>query len=239
MANLLTIIINRLLSSSPIDFLINILNFSITMSDKFQNQYRIPSARASWWNYSQNGLYFITICTANREPILGKIVNTEMVLSSIGVIVKEEWEKSFLIRRELFCDVYVIMPNHIHAILRIDNNDKTNDGDVANDDDNANVGNGANLETHGRASLPTNEQSSFKNNCGVAVRIPKSISSFVAGFKSSATKQISLYRKMPKTPVWQTRFHDHIIRDAESYNRICQYIENNLANWIVDSLFKE
>jgi putative transposase len=251
------------------------------MSDKFQNQYRIPSTRASWWDYSQDGLYFITLCTANREPIFGKIENKQMALSPIGAIVKEEWEKSFSIRSELFCDIYVIMPNHIHAILRIDNN-KTNDGDdtidcndtnVGNDDDanvgnnsnnddNPNVCNNANVETHGRASLhvraiqplqqqpsgqePSQQQpsnSSFNQlptiNNGVAVRVPKSISSFVAGFKSSATKQINEYRQTPKIHVWQTRFHDHIIRDEESYHRIYNYIKNNPAKWNEDSLFKE
>jgi REP element-mobilizing transposase RayT len=268
------------------------------MSDKFQNQYRIPSARASWWDYSQDGLYFITLCTANREPILGKIENKQMALSTTGEIVKEEWEKSFAIRRELFCDIYVIMPNHIHAILRIDNN-KTNDGDDTidcidtnngnvgndgndtnvgnnandNDNDNANAGNNAMVETHGRASLhraslhgrtvqhgraiqpsqqqqsqqqSSNEQPSNSSfiqsptiNHGVAERVPKSISSFVAGFKSSATKQINEYRQTPKIAVWQTRFHDHIIRDEESYHRIWHYIKNNPAKWNEDSLFKE
>jgi len=235
------------------------------MSDKFQNRYRIPSARATWWDYSQNGLYLITLCTANRETIFGKIETKQMTLSPIGAIVKEEWEKSFSIRSELFCDVSVIMPNHIHAILRIDNN-KTNGGDDTIDcndtnvgnDDNANAGNNSMVETHGRASLhdrafqygraflrsqqqpsQSSFNQSFKTNHGVAVRVPKSISSFVAGFKSSATKQINQYRQMPKTPVWQTRFHDHIIRDEESYHQICNYIENNPAKWNEDSLFKE
>jgi putative transposase len=49
--------------------------------EKFRNKYRIASARAQWWDYGRNGLYFITICTANREHYFGKIVNGKMILS--------------------------------------------------------------------------------------------------------------------------------------------------------------
>ena len=69
------------------------------------------------WDYSGNGLYFITFVTQHRICILGKIVNGKTVLSDFGEIIKTEWNKSFEIRNELFCDEYIIMPNHIHAII--------------------------------------------------------------------------------------------------------------------------
>jgi hypothetical protein len=131
------------------------------MSDKFQNRYRIPSARASWWDYSQNGLYFITICTANRKTILGNIENKQMVLSHIGIMVKEEWEKSFSIRNELFCDIYVIMPNHIHATLRIDNNDETNGGNDTivggNTNDGCGTNGGGDMNDGGNTNVGNND----------------------------------------------------------------------------------
>jgi putative transposase len=61
-----------------------------------------------------------------------------MKYSPIGQIVMEELEKSFAIRAELFCDAFVTMPNHLHAILRIENDPEIID-----------------IETHGRASLHT------------------------------------------------------------------------------------
>jgi len=90
------------------------------MADKFQNKYRIPSARWQSWDYSSEGLYFITINTVHHCCLFGSIVNKEMHLSEYGRIVADEWDKSFDIRQELFCDAFVIMPNHIHAILRIE-----------------------------------------------------------------------------------------------------------------------
>jgi REP element-mobilizing transposase RayT len=174
-------------------------------ADKYKNKYRIPSARLPGWDYSANAEYFITICTANRECLYGSIENGEMSLSKFGEIVDVEWDKSFEIRKELFCEAFVIMPNHIHAILRIDNPEKTH------------------VETH--------EQ---PQKHGVAYRRPKSISSFVAGFKSAVTKQINEIRNTPKQPVWQTGLHDHIIRDDKGYNNIANYIANNPFKWDED-----
>jgi len=199
---------------------------------KFQNKYRSETARAQWWNYANDGAYFITICTAGREWIFGEISNNEMHLSPIGEIVYQEWNISFDIRAELFCDTFVIMPNHIHAILRIENCIVGTAGVV---------GTHGIVGTHSRASL---QQSSTPKNTGVAYRSPKSISSFVAGFKSAATKRINQYRMDAQPPiktgaVWHTRFHDHIIRNGDEHQRIFNYIENNIANWNKDKFFKK
>ena len=43
------------------------------MTQKFGGKYRIPSARAKWWNYTNDGVYFVTICTQNREHFFGEI----------------------------------------------------------------------------------------------------------------------------------------------------------------------
>ena len=182
---------------------------------KFRNRYRIPSARLPGWDYAAPGAYFITICTAGRAHLFGEVRDGRMVLSPLGEIAQQEWEKSFEIRQELICDIYVIMPNHIHAIV----------------------------ETHGRASLPDGRaslpQPQPPQKTGVAHRTPKSISSFVAGFKSAATKRINTFRHTPGTAVWQTRFHDHIIRNAQSYERIAAYIAANPALWQDDQYFQE
>lgn len=199
--------------------------------EKFQNKYRIPSARAAWWDYANPGAYFITICTHDRKHLFGQIYYDEMYLSPIGQIVDREWNKSFEIRAELFCDAWIIMPNHIHAILRIE---PTN-GEIANQiqthGDGQMHGDGSTHDqgqTHGRASLSR----------GVAYRSPKSISSFVAGFKSAATTRINQYRNTPKQPIWQTRFHDHIIRNDTDYTRIATYIEQNPSKWMDDKFFR-
>ncbi|MCF6149989.1 MAG: transposase [Candidatus Kuenenia sp.] len=188
--------------------------------EKFNNTYRIPSARATWWDYSWQGCYFITICAAHKECIFGKIHNGHMQTSPIGEIVLREWEQSFQIRAELFYDAFVLMPNHLHAIVRIENS-------------------GPNVETHGRASLQMPNKSTSPIQTGIARRPSRSISSFVAGFKSTATKCVNEFRNTPKMPVWQSRFYDHIIRNEDEYQRIAHYIKTNPEKWEKDSLFKQ
>ena len=181
------------------------------MTRKFRNKYRIASARAQWWDYSNPGVYFITLCAYGHECLFGNIPsvpgeNPTLRESPIGTIVLHEWHKSFEIRNELFCDAFVLMPNHLHAILRIENS----------------VPRMAKPITGGKPST------------GIAYRPPKSISSFVAGFKSTATTKINVLRNTPGAAVWQPRFHDHIIRNMPEYQHIAEYIENNPANWVDD-----
>jgi REP element-mobilizing transposase RayT len=196
-------------------------------SQKFRGKYRIPSARLPGWDYASPGAYFITICTAGRAHLFGQVQAGHMVLSPLGEIVRQEWEKSFLIRKELICDIYVIMPNHIHAIVRIVAPDSA-DGSVV----------GVVVDTHGRAYLPDG-RASLQQPHGIAYRPPKSISSFVAGFKSAVTTRINEYRGTPGTPVWQTRFHDHIIRNPQEYERIAAYIAANPAKWKEDRYYEK
>ena len=200
------------------------------MTDKFKNKYRIPSNRLRGWNYANNGHYFITIVTANREPLFGNINNGEMQLNEIGQIVNDQFFKSFEMRQELFLGSFVLMPNHLHAIIILDKTNCTDDSTV---------------ETHGRASLqqsPTPQEPSTPQQLQ---RQPKSISSFVAGFKSATIKHIDdwidskglLMEKFNRNnPLWQANYHDHIIRDDFEYQRIKNYIDNNPTNWDADSL---
>ncbi len=224
------------------------------MTEKFQDKYRISSARLRNWDYSAEGIYFITICTAGHDCYFGGIVNKKMVLSDIGSLVQLEWEKSFVIRAELFCDYFVIMPNHIHAILRIEN-EVCKQTDELHNGNKHNILPGNDVETDGRPSLEISDCPSLQISnhtslhhdivppkqtspakFGVAYRPPKSISSFVAGFKSAVTVNA---RKIHADFGWQTRFHDHIIHTDPEYHRIADYIENNPANWGKDKFFKD
>ena len=98
------------------------------MSEKFQNKYRIPSARLQNWNYGWDGAYFITICTKNRKHCLGNIVKTANLdvsmihLSKTGKMVNKYWHEIPMHFPFVKLDAFVSMPNHIHGIII----DKTN-----------------------------------------------------------------------------------------------------------------
>ncbi len=89
-------------------------------SDLYKNNYRTSSHRLKGRDYSYPGWYFITICTNEHKNLFGKINNAKMQLSSLGEIVKTEWEKTIDIRREIELDEYIIMPNHLHFLVGID-----------------------------------------------------------------------------------------------------------------------
>jgi REP element-mobilizing transposase RayT len=62
---------------------------------------------------------------------------------------------------------------------------------------------------------------------------------FVRALKTFSSRRINEFRNSPGTPVWQSRFHDRIVRDENELNRIREYIKNNPINWETDDLNME
>ena len=104
------------------------------MSDKFQNKYRIASARAQWWDYGWNGAYFVTICTQNRTHFFGEVNDGTMCFSRTGVIADVVWHQ--IPHHAPFVELgdFVVMPNHVHGIIILDKPDHG----AQNDDHNNN-----------------------------------------------------------------------------------------------------
>lgn len=75
------------------------------------------SIRLKDYDYTQAGAYFVTICTWEREYLFGEVIDGLMSLNAYGQIVEDEWLKTAVIRRQVELDGFVIMPNHIHAIV--------------------------------------------------------------------------------------------------------------------------
>ena len=88
-------------------------------SDKFKNKYRIPSTRLSCHDYN-DGVYFITICTKNREHYFGEISNDEMHMSKIGKYAEEGIRMTEEIHNDVTVPLFQIMPNHIHMIITVE-----------------------------------------------------------------------------------------------------------------------
>lgn len=150
--------------------------------------------RLKEYDYSQNGAYFVTICTKNRANVLWEAVGTGIArppwLSQYGNVVEKA------IRNIPFCytgvsvDNYAVMPNHVHLLLRIE------------------------ADENGRAMpVPT-------------------ISTIIQQTKGYVTKQIG-------RSIWQSRFHDHVVRNQVDYDDIYRYIENNPTQWELDELYTD
>ena len=162
------------------------------------------SIRLKDYDYSQSGAYFITICTHNRECLFGEIVNVGMILNEFGKIAWEEWDNNAKIRKNLVQDEYVVMPNHVHGILFI-----LDENDI-----------GAT-----RRVAPTERLSGLASG---------SIGAIIGQFKSIVTKRVNSIRGTPGLDIWQRNYHEHVIRDKDELLEIREYIANNPIRWAED-----
>ena len=90
---------------------------------KFRDRYRIKTARLPQFNYGQNGYYFVTICTKNREEYFGQVIDDTVRLSDIGEIAHRCWMEIPIHFSCVNIDEFIVMPNHIHGILAITKNE--------------------------------------------------------------------------------------------------------------------
>jgi REP element-mobilizing transposase RayT len=165
------------------------------------------SVRLPGYDYSQNGAYFITICTQNRECIFGEIEDDAMRLSDAGQIAADSWR--WLARQydHVVLDEWEIMPNHLHAIIVI--------SDDCRGDSRA-----GGSQTGGSRTAPT--------------RRPKPLGRLIGAYKTVSTKRINELVHTPGARIWQCNYYEHIIRNDDELNRIRQYIIENPARWGID-----
>ena len=149
--------------------------------------------RLPTYDYSTPGAYFLTLCTKDKQCILGKIVGggaldaPRIRLTNAGTVV-EKYIVSGNRMPGVTVDKFVVMPNHVHLILILED---------------------------GTTKLPD----------------------VIGQYKSAVTRQL---RKMGwNQPVWQTSFHDHVIRDQMGYERIWTYIDTNPIRWKDDCFYIE
>jgi REP element-mobilizing transposase RayT len=184
---------------------------------KYMDKFRIKSTRLKWYDYSQDGAYFVTICTKNKTHLFGEIENDnqnrgdnvetglrpvstvsspKIKLSNFGKIVADCWHDLPNHYSNIILDEFVVMPDHIHGIIIIRN--------------------------------------------GSDNKIKHGMSEFIRAFKSFSSRRINEFNaanvvietglrpvSMTKSGIWQPRFYDRIIRSDNELNRIRLYIKNN------------
>jgi putative transposase len=178
------------------------------------------SIRLNGYDYSLSGAYFITLVTYQHRVIFGNIVDGVSELSMLGQIVHDKWFRSSILRNEiqLHEDEFIIMPNHVHGIVRI--------VDVAWSNNTRPVNN-----------IPNEEDIYQEVNDPIPIsfhRAPHSLSSFIAGFKSAVTSRSS--DELQISRIWQRNYYDHIIRNEEEFKKIWDYIDTNPQKWEEDRL---
>lgn len=190
------------------------------MAEKFLGKYRTESLRLKGWDYSEDGAYFITICTKNREPAFGEIKNGKLIETEQSKICESCWLDLPNHYPNCVLDAFVIMPNHVHGVVLIDNWRGGRDGN--------NVEAIHTVETIHELSLQTRTQIQPRTR---KQRRQMMIPKIVGRFKMQVAKQINIFQNTSGQPFWQRDYYDHIVRDEDELSRIREYIWNNPANW--------
>jgi REP element-mobilizing transposase RayT len=173
------------------------------------------SIRLRTWDYSWPWWYFVTVVVKDRLCVLGDVQVGGVVLSHLGAAVDDCWRKMPQHHAGVELDDHVVMPNHVHGIIIITSN---NDGrDVQ-----------LNVPTEGATKLFSSRRDAMRS---LSPR-KESLSVIVRTFKAAVT--IWARKNGFEDFAWQSRFHDHIIRNEADLYRIRTYIANNPLQWALD-----
>ncbi len=159
------------------------------------------------WDYGQNGYYFVTICTDNRERYFGQIINNEMSFAKMGLVAQKYWKEIPEHYPFVNLDMFIIMPNHIHGIIIIEKS----------------------VATQNFASLQHDNYEG--NKFGPQ---SKNLAAIIRGYKA-AVKKYSTINNIAFP--WQPRFYDHIIRNERELFNIRKYIICNPYKWKDDKYY--
>ena len=169
------------------------------------------SIRLIGYDYSQAGLYFITICCEGKISRFGTIENHEMLLNEFGNVAFDEWLKLSDRFTNFQLDCFQIMPNHFHGIIVL------NDIGIENKDKDC-----------------RNEQLDSQDIHH------SSIAEIIGAYKSLVANGCLTIAKSQNEQMgkfWQRNYYEHIIRTPESYQTIADYIVNNPHKWIEDKFY--
>ena len=177
------------------------------------------------YDYSGSGVYFVTVCTEAKRPVLCRIVGAGVLdgprpeLTAQGKIVQNRLEEMERIYDDISIDHYVIMPNHVHLLLTIRGAGPGTWGTPSPTDAGARPGTSRTPSPTDAGAGPGTSRTPSPTNA----RLPQ----FLSTFKRFTNREIGF-------PIWQRSYHDHIIRDEPDFLNHWQYIDDNPAKWAED-----
>jgi putative transposase len=213
-----------------------------------QPKHRRRSIRLQGYDYASPGAYFVTICVHWGKCSLGKVVDGEMQMNRPGRVARDFWAQVPIHFPNVSIDAFVIMPNHLHAIIVIHESKTAGCTEQGGEtpplpsrrDEDRGCGDGETLPERpdersalsevaaGAPSLPSQPQSQIRR---------PTLGQIVAYYyKYQTARQINQVRRSPGNRFWQRNYWEHIIRDETSLNHIRDYILTNTARWAEDQL---
>jgi putative transposase len=162
------------------------------------------SLRMPYRDYAAAGIYFVTICTFDRRPILARIEEGKAHLTPIGEMARECWLETPTHHPQATLHAFVVMPNHIHGLLEL-------------------------TPLSGVPSKPDTAKRKFGPDC-----VPSSsLSAVVRSFKSAVTR-LARVRLNVDGDLWERNYFERLIRDGKEFEDTTKYIIENPIRWELD-----
>jgi REP element-mobilizing transposase RayT len=179
------------------------------------------SLRLQEYDYTQEGAYFVTVCLKDRACLFGDIADGKMILNDAGRMVQAVWDDIPSHYAGIDTDAFIIMPNHIHAIIVI-----VGATPCGRPDSDKGQAQGPDNNGQARGLAPTRNTK-------------LSLADVVHRLKTITTKRYTDGVKQMGWPpfhgrLWQRNYYEHVIRDDASLNLIRQYIIDNPLRWAED-----
>jgi putative transposase len=193
------------------------------------------SNRLQGYDYSQFGTYFITICVDDRKFQLGKNVDGKMILNEFGKIAHDYLTRITEKYTQTQLHEYVIMPNHIHAIIVIKNGLAIHESPDLKKELSVGAIHESPLQTINEDKKRAIRESPLHSN----LRRNMLLSKIVGWYKMNSAKYINITMQTSGKSFWQRDYYDHIIRNDSSFQTIADYIKSNPVNWKADRFFME
>jgi len=165
------------------------------------------SIRLKGYDYTQPGMYFVTFCVRERVCELGEIRDGEMMFSLLGRVIFDFWGQVPVHFPGVEVDTFVVMPNHVHAIITI-------------------------IDRRGDVSSPKNLP--LAQGGETPPLQGATLGKIVAYYKYQTTVQINALRDNISTPFWQRGYYEHIVRNERELQNIRKYIRENPLKWEFD-----
>ena len=191
------------------------------------------SIRLQSYDYAQVGAYFITICSHRRQCLFGEIHDGQMRVNPAGTMVQQNWEALSERFPFIVTDSFVIMPNHLHGVVCLTEQDVATSGPIStsgpNEDEQIRGGRTQGSPLQASAEEYRHPQGTQNGTVGRVMQAFKSITTYqyTQGVKQSGWRPFEVR-------VWQRNYYEHIIRHEEALSGIREYIAANPANWAED-----
>ena len=186
------------------------------------------SIRLAGYDYSQAGLYFVTLVCQDRAHLFGAIKDGIMYLNEFVQIAVDEWLHTQEVRDNVVLHEYVVMPNHIHGIIEILFPKESNN--IVGEFRSPSQTIGAIIRGYKIATIKRIKELESKGEYSKG-EYSKGELQFAPTAPTARTREII---KSLDYKIWQRNYYEHIIRDEKAYINISNYIIENPKRWIND-----